>query len=256
MAYIKQNVQSSYKSTLNERNKSYLLALKDFLIDNEFSFVSEDYATVSKENITMSDGNTQYYFGTVGSGNAIGSNCTLNIIVSKMLDNGTTQAVTSSVSINLQTLASTIQEGTTTKNVYASGSTVLLVKNQNSFALIITSSANSITSSSNVVTGNIAYKLLDGTDSDISFVNSTTFTAIEKSQGNAVTFRLAHNKLNDDRLIYENKLSVNQSNMFVGDSDEIAGLVGAEKGKIYQTDKGKYFAFANDIAMLMGDEIL
>lgn len=254
MSYIKQTVQGSYELTVNDRNKAYLSALKNFLVDNGFTFVSEDYdAGLGKQNVVLSLGNTQYSI-VINNGTATSSS--LTVTTSKLLDDSTTKVAGNSVSITLLVLLASVEDGGSIKTACAISSTVLLVKNQNSFALVITSSASSITSSDNIVTGNIAYKLIDGTNSDITFVNGSSFWTAEKLQGNAVTFRLAHNKLNDDRLVYENKLSVNQSNVFVGDTNEVVGLVGAEKGKIYQTEKGKYFAFANDMAIPMGDEML
>lgn len=252
MSYIKQNVQGSYEITPTDRNKSYLLALKNFLMDNGFEFVSEDYSNSGQENVVLQIGNMQYSFKTP---NTNISNVNLNITISKLLDNNTINSIGHTVSIQLINSGGTIVDENITKYAYALSSTVLLIKNKNSFILIITASANSITSSGNYITGNIVYTLVDGTKSDIGFVNTDSFVAIEKSQGNPITFSSAHNKLDDDRLIYENKVFVNQSNMFVGDSDEIVGLVGAEKGKIYQTEKGKFLAFNADMGMLMGDEM-
>lgn len=250
MSYCKQLIQGDYSTDVSTKNISYLQTLRDFLLSKSFTLKSEDY-TSGAETFTVERDVLVIAFSSSTSSL---SATTINVQIYINADNDTTQVLRNSTSFNISTLQSTDFDN---KATYAFSSTVMLVDNRNSFILVIGASNKSISSNTNIVAGVIKYNLLDGTQTSAGFYSNsaTAYTAKEKTLGDTIALANGHITSGDDTLIYEPVLSVNKNGLFVGDTEEVVGLVGAEKGKSYQTSQGKYFAFFNDMAMMMGEEV-
>lgn len=251
MSYYKQLIQGDYGIDVSTKNTSYLQTLRDFLLFQGFTLKSEDYTTSSAETFTVERDILGITFSS--SASSVGAN-TINVQIYINTDNETIQVLRSSSTFNITTLQSTDSDNKTT---YAFSSTGMVINNENSFMLVISPSNKSINANTNIITGVVHYDLLDGTQTSAGFYSNstTTYTAKEKTLGDTIALANAHITSGDDTLIYEPKLSINKNSLFVGDTEEVIGLVGAEKGKTYQTSQGKYFAFYNDMAMLVGEEV-
>lgn len=253
MSYCKQLIQGAYSVDVSTKDTSYLQTLRDFLLSKGFILKSEDYTTSGAETFTVERDILGITFSSSASSVSVN---TINVQIYINTDNETIQVLRSSSAFNITTLQSINSDNKTT---YVFSSTCMVIDNKNSFMLAISPSNKSVSANTNIVTGVVHYNLLDGTQTSAAFYSNsaTTYTAKEKILGDTIALANAHITSGDDTLIYEPKLSINKNSLFVGDTEteEVIGLVGAEKGKSYQTSQGKYFAFFNDMAMLMGEEV-
>ena len=251
MSYCKRLIQGSYSLDTSTKNISYLQMLRDFLLSQDFTLKSEDYTTSGAETFTVERDILGITFSS--SAISVGAN-TINVQIYINTDNETIQVLKSFANFTITLLQSINSDNKTT---YAFSSTVMFIDNGNSFMFVVSPSNKSISANTNIVTGVIKYNLLDGTQTSAGFYSNsaTAYTAKEKILGDTVALANAHITSGDDTLIYEPMLSINKNSLFTGDTEEVVGLVGAEKGKSYQTSQGKYFAFFNDMAMLMGEEV-
>lgn len=251
MSYCKQLIQGKYSIDISTKNTSYLQTLRDFLLSQDFTVKSEDYTTSNAETLTVERDILGIKF-TSSSTSLASSSISVQIYIN--VEDSTTQVLRSSGSFNITTLQSVNSDNKTT---YAFSTTVMIINNENSFMIVISPSDKSVSTNTNIIAGVIHYNLLDDKQTSAGFysISNTTYIAKENSLGDTIAFANSHITTGDDTLVYEPTLNVNKNSLFVGDTGEVVGLVGTEKGKTYQTSQDKYFAFYNNMAMQMGEEV-
>lgn len=251
MSYCKQLIQGDYSTTVSAKTTSYLQTLRDFLLSQGFTLKNEDYTTSGAETLTVE----RDILGITFNSNASSvSSDYINIQIYVNADDETIQVLKTNGLFTIKTLQSIDSNN---RSTYAFSSTIMTIDNNDSFMFVISPSSVSINTNTNIVAGVVHYNLLDSTQTSAGFYSNsaTSYTAKEKTLGDTIVFANGHITSGDDTLIYEPKLSINKNSLFTGDTEDVIGLVGAGKGKTYQTSQGKYFAFYNNMAMPMGEEV-